>query len=98
MNKSKSFRKPDWIGVGGRHCGTGWVYANLFEHPQIYAPIKEINYFHNDDAYFRGEGWYRAHWSDAPKKQIIGEYSTASRCKDTCKYQKPDPENSLGLY
>lgn len=37
---------PDFIGIGGMHSGTGWLWDNLRHHPQIYLPnVKELQYF-----------------------------------------------------
>jgi hypothetical protein len=37
---------PDWLVIAPPKTGTSWAYANLHEHPQIYATsTKELKYF-----------------------------------------------------
>lgn len=38
-------RLPDFIGMGVVKCGTTWTFRQLQQHPQIYAPIKELHFF-----------------------------------------------------
>lgn len=53
---------PDFIMIGAQRCGTTSLFRALMEHPQVVRPTfhKGVNYF--DLNYFRGEGWYRAHF------------------------------------
>ena len=70
-------RPPDWLGIGGQRSGTSWLIANLHEHPAISAPTDQINYFHRDDHYGQGAGWYAKNWLDAEGDQLVGECSCA---------------------
>jgi len=41
--------QPDFIVIGAQRSGTSWIYACLYEHPEIWAPLKEINFFSRQD-------------------------------------------------
>ena len=47
----------DFIGIGAQKAGTSWVYACLYEHPEICAPIKEIHFF-SRSRFTKGREWY----------------------------------------
>ena len=52
---------PDFVILGAQRSGTGSLFADLSQHPQVAKPIaKELHFFtlHHD----RGERWYRAHF------------------------------------
>lgn len=52
---------PDFVIIGAAKAGTTSLFAWLSDHPFISsARKKEVHYF--DYNYFRGEGWYRAHF------------------------------------
>lgn len=37
---------PAFLGIGAQRAGTGWLYHNLKNHPDIWtAPVKELHYF-----------------------------------------------------
>jgi hypothetical protein len=40
-----SRRGPDFIGIGVQRSGTSWMYASVYDHPQICMPRKETNLF-----------------------------------------------------
>lgn len=66
----------NFIGVGAQRCGTSWLYACLYEHPQICAPIKEIHFF-SRDRYTKGKEWYESHFKECGDGKVKGEYSTS---------------------
>lgn len=66
----------DFIGIGAQKSGTSWVYACLYEHPQICAPIKEIHFF-SRQRFEKGRGWYEEHFSRCDEGKIRGEFSTS---------------------
>ena len=70
-------RGPDFIGLGAQRSGTSWIYACLYEHPEIHAPIKEIHFFSRERNWPKGYGWYESIFADAKKDQKIGEFSTS---------------------
>jgi hypothetical protein len=70
-------RGPDFIGIGAQRSGTSWMYACLYEHPQICMPRKEANFFSRDRNWTRGFNWYEGIFSECAPSEIAGEYSTS---------------------
>jgi hypothetical protein len=70
-------RGPDFIGIGAQRTGTSWIYACLYEHPQICMPQKEINFFSRDRNWSRGFEWYEGIFAECPSSAIAGELSTS---------------------
>lgn len=65
-----------FIGIGAQKSATSWVYACLYEHPQICAPIKEIHFF-SRPRYEEGILWYEAHFDSCREGKMRGEFSTS---------------------
>jgi sulfotransferase family protein len=72
-----SGRRPDFIGIGAQRSGTSWLYACLYEHPQICMPRKEIHFFSRDRNWSRGFEWYESVFAECPSSTIAGEFSTS---------------------
>jgi hypothetical protein len=72
-----SGRGPDFIGIGAQRSGTSWMYACLYEHPQICMPQKETNFFSRDRNWNRGFEWYEAIFAECHPSAIAGEFSTS---------------------
>jgi len=70
-------RKPDFIGLGAQRSGTSWIYSCLYEHPEIYSPIKEIHFFSRERNWPKGYSWYENIFVGAKKNQKVGEFSTS---------------------
>lgn len=70
-------RPPDFLGLGAQRAGTSWMYACLYEHPEVCAPRKEINFFSRERHWTRGYGWYESHFEECPPGQRAGEWSTS---------------------
>ena len=68
--------KPYFIGLGAQRSGTSWIYACLYEHPQLYMPFKEVNFFGRDEQYEKGLTWYETHFNGQPEGKLSGEFST----------------------
>lgn len=68
--------KPYFIGLGAQRSGTSWIYACLYEHPQLHMPFKEVNFFGRDEQYEKGLTWYENHFSGQPEGKLSGEFST----------------------
>ncbi len=66
----------NFIGIGAQRTGTSWVYACLYEHPEICAPIKEIHFF-SRPRYEQGLAWYENHFTQCKSSQKVGEFSTS---------------------
>jgi hypothetical protein len=74
---SSSPKGPDFIGIGAQRTGTSWMYACLFEHPEICMPQKEINFFSRDRNWTRGFDWYESIFAECPAGALSGEFSTS---------------------
>src|SRR5205809_4065633 len=70
-------RARDFIGIGGQRTGTSWIYACLYEHPEICMPRKEINFFSRERNWDRGFSWYERVFAECPPGAIAGEFSTS---------------------
>src|SRR4051812_34770 len=70
-------RGPNFIGIGAQRTGTSWIYACLFEHPDLCLPRKEINFFSRERNWSRGFGWYEAIFGECPPDAQVGEFSTS---------------------
>jgi hypothetical protein len=70
-------RGPDFIGIGAQRTGTSWIYACLYEHPEICMPRKEINFFSRERNWTRGFEWYEQIFAECPGRTIAGEFSTS---------------------
>jgi hypothetical protein len=68
--------KPDFIGVGAQKAGTSWVYACLYEHPEICAPYKEIHFFSREKNWSKGKEWYEHYFRNCDESSVKGEFST----------------------
>lgn len=66
----------DFIGIGAQRSGTSWVYACLYEHPEICIPIKEIHFF-SRPRYENGTLWYEEHFATCGAGKRCGEFSTS---------------------
>ena len=66
----------DFIGIGAQKSGTSWVYACLYEHPEICAPIKEIHFF-SRSRFSKGKEWYENHFRSCDQGRQRGEFSTS---------------------
>lgn len=66
----------DFIGIGAQRTGTSWVYACLYEHPEICAPVKEIHFF-SRPRYAEGLPWYESHFKRCAEGKKRGEFSTS---------------------
>jgi hypothetical protein len=81
----------NFIGIGAQKSGTSWVYACLYEHPEICAPIKEIHYF-SRPRFEKGTLWYESHFAQCASKKQKGEFSTSYL------YSKETPQRIRDLY
>jgi len=70
-------RGPDFIGLGAQRSGTSWIYACLYDHPQICAPTKEIHFFSRDVNWRRGRDWYERHFRACGPGTVSGEFSSS---------------------
>jgi len=66
----------NFIGIGAQKSATSWVYACLYEHPEICAPIKEIHFF-SRSRFEKGKEWYESHFNKCDSGKKKGEFSTS---------------------
>lgn len=76
-NIGSMLKTPDFIGLGAQRSGTSWIYACLFEHPEIYMPIKEVHFFSRERNWSKGREWYEAIFKDYREGLKAGEFSTS---------------------
>ncbi|MCA9363867.1 sulfotransferase domain-containing protein [Candidatus Kaiserbacteria bacterium] len=66
----------DFIGLGAQKSGTSWVYACLYEHPEVCAPVKELHFF-SRERFSNGKDWYESHFRRCAPEKRSGEFSTS---------------------
>lgn len=66
-------RLPDFLIIGAQKCGTTWLRELLREHPDLFLPPNEVQFFNQEKNYARGVGWYADHFADAAPGQLVGE-------------------------
>lgn len=81
----------NFIGIGAQKSGTSWVYACLYEHPQICAPVKEIHFF-SRPRFEKGRDWYESHFKNCTANKKKGEFSTSYL------YSKDAPQRIYDMY
>ena len=60
---------PDFVIIGGKKCGTTYLYNLLSQHPYVAPAVeKEVHYF--DARYAKGIAWYRSQFP--PPQEIEG--------------------------
>jgi hypothetical protein len=67
---------PNFVLIGAERCGARWLRFNLDQHPDIYAPIIDIEFFaHPELMLEQGSRWYRQHFDDWADEPFVGETS-----------------------
>ncbi len=67
--------QPHFIIIGEQKAGTGWLRDRLREHPQVFMPFREVNYFNRRVHLDRGMAWYEKHFEGAGGRTVVGEKS-----------------------
>ena len=69
----------NFIGLGVEKAATSWIFACLYEHPEVCIPIKEINFFSEDELWQQGKQYYESIFSERCNSPnlIKGEFSTS---------------------
>ena len=75
--RSRAGTGPGFIGIGAQRTGTSWLYACMYEHPQVCMPRKEINFFSRERNWKRGYEWYERVFAECPADAVVGEFSTS---------------------
>lgn len=66
---------PDFIIIGGQKCGTTWLRYHLRQHPQVYVPTKEAQFFNRKQHLAKGRDWYESFFGSASPNQVVGDKS-----------------------
>ena len=72
--RSRAGTGPGFIGIGAQRTGTSWLYACMYEHPQVCMPRKEINFFSRERNWKRGYEWYERVFAECPADAVVGEF------------------------
>lgn len=76
MSEFSDGRLPDFVIAGTQKGGTTSLHHALAMHSEIFFPAKqELHFFDHDEEYAKGAEQYRAHFSSARPKQLIGQTS-----------------------
>ncbi len=70
--------RPSFLGIGVEKAATSWIYACMYEHPQLCLPYKEINFFSREEKWKKGISWYEEQYEKrcSNGKALAGEFST----------------------
>jgi hypothetical protein len=68
--------KRFFVGIGAQKAATSWLYACLYQHPEVYAPIKETNFFSKSSEWNKGPQFYESVFSKS-QGRLCGEISTS---------------------
>lgn len=68
---------PDFLIIGAERCATRWLRFNLDQHPDIYLPPKDLNFFSDGEAVNRRGSLkaYSAMFDGRMDETILGESS-----------------------
>ena len=66
---------PDFLGIGAVKTGTTWLYRNLYQHPEIFLPIKKPVFFF-DKNFDKGLDGYSRIFRKAGDR-LIGEFTAS---------------------
>jgi hypothetical protein len=75
-------RLPDFLILGAMKAGTSSLADWMNEHPQIFLPGKEVQFF-NGKNFGRGRDWYAAHFAGTAKP-VVGEKTPAYLYSEEC--------------
>lgn len=76
--KKTNQNKPTFLGLGVEKAATSWIFACLYEHPQICIPIKEVDFFSDIKKWEKGFEFYQKQFSERCSNFLIsGEFSTS---------------------
>lgn len=67
-------RLPDFLVLGTPKSATTWLYQCLKDHPSIFLPEKELEFFGGYRFYY-GINWYRKQFLDCRPDQVAGDVS-----------------------
>ena len=75
MTNDNNRNLPHFILVAAAKSGTTSLARYLGEHPDLYMPPHQVNFFHNDEEYPKGADAYAQRFKDAPPNTKIGAHN-----------------------
>ncbi len=69
--------KINFFIVGAQKAGTSWMYACMYEHPEICIPNKEPHFFSREKNLKKGLNWYLDTYNRCDINSVKGECSTS---------------------
>jgi hypothetical protein len=66
---------PHFLIAGAQKAGTSWLARRMTDHPDVFMPPRELNFFSLDEHYLRGVDWYGRHFTGAQSGQLVSEKS-----------------------
>ncbi len=64
---------PDFIIIGAQKSGTTWLRHHLRQHPDVFVPVDEAQFFNKRHRYAKGQEWYESFFNAAHSSQVIGD-------------------------
>jgi hypothetical protein len=64
---------PDFLIIGAQKSGTTWLRHHLRQHPEVFIPVDEAQFFNKRHRYANGQGWYESLFDGAAPSQTIGD-------------------------
>jgi len=64
---------PDFIIIGAQKSGTTWLRHHLRQHPDVFVPVDEAQFFNKRHRYAKGQEWYESFFDAARSSQVIGD-------------------------
>lgn len=71
---------PNFIIIGAQKSGTTWLFKTLANHPDVFMPRREMNFFEHPDRMAKGFDWYEKHFDSATHESAIGEKTPTYLC------------------
>lgn len=76
--KRTNQNNPSFLGLGVEKAATSWIFACLYEHPEICIPIKEIDFFSDSEKWKKGIATYQQIFHERCSNNTFqGEFSTS---------------------
>lgn len=74
LDERRAWPLPGFLVAGAPKCGTTSLADALGRHPEVFIPgRKEVAFFHDDEFFSNGMGWYADHFRPAAPGTLIGE-------------------------
>lgn len=71
---------PNFLIIGAQKSGTTWLFKTLANHPDVFMPRREVNFFEKPENRALGLEWYQEHFKGATQESAIGEKTPTYLC------------------